>query len=86
MSKKQYPCLVLVLSLLLVGSWVSVVSAAAMPADSLSSVQESMVVGAGTACSFAEGLSFGLGVAGVFGCFGCGVAALVIAGGTMVLC
>ena len=51
----------------------------------LFAAQQQAVVG-GSACEFALGVSAGLGIASLFGCLACGVAAIVIDVGAVIAC
>ncbi len=51
----------------------------------LGMTQERATMG-GTACGVAAGISFGLGIASLFGCVACGVGSLLIGGVTYFVC
>ena len=87
MSRKRNLSLSVVLSLFLLTASMGAVSANknASP-HTLSSAQESVVVGGDAACHFIEGVGVGLGIAGIFGCLPCAGNAALIALVVMVAC
>ena len=79
MSKKKNVYLSFVLSLALLVAAFGVASGKGRPSRSLNPVQEISSVGAGSdGCAFAGGLAVGLGIASLFGCVACAVAAVAI--------
>jgi len=57
-----------------------------MPPVALSPAADAMIVGGRNYCGIAEGVVVGLGFAGIFGCFFCGVAAVVIGAVALFAC
>ncbi len=85
MSKVRNAGFTFLMSIVLLCASIGAVSGKTVSNQTQPAAQESAVVG-GDGCSFAHGLAFGLGIAGLFGCVPCEGGALVVEGVALLAC